>query len=82
MYYQLFIRNASFKEVQISCDTFEEVQQEMEKRSPKAVRVEYYNSEGHVGTAWKMRDWNTGFYNTYRKLKAGDSNNTRYAKQY
>jgi len=70
MYYQLFIRNASFKQVQFSCDTWEEVIEIMEQRSPKAVKIQYFNSDGLVGTAWKMRDWNTGTYNTYRKWAA------------
>jgi hypothetical protein len=68
MYYQLFIRNASFKEVQISCDSFDEVQQVVEQRQPKAARVEYYDERGLVGTAWKARSFKTGLYHTYKKV--------------
>jgi len=69
MYYQLFIRNSEFKEVQFSCDTWEEVIELIEKRDPQVCRVDYYNSFGWLGTAWKRKNFFSGFYDTYRKRK-------------
>ena len=70
-YFQVFYRNLKFQECQVSCDTFEEIYEEMERLNfPKFARVEYHNCQGLVGTAYKMRSFARGVYETYKKIKS------------
>jgi hypothetical protein len=69
MYFQLFITNRETqKKSQFSCDTFEEVQQVVEKKQPKFVFIEYYDCSGLVGIAYKYFDFLKGQYITYKKI--------------
>lgn len=70
MYYQVYFRNANFKQVQVSCDSWEEVIEVIEKRDPKFIDVHYFNSDGLVGIARKYKVFVTGLWKTWKKIKA------------
>jgi len=69
MYYQVFFYKSNGSISQVSCDNFNEVQQQAERFKTKKVVIEYYNSFGHVGTATKFKRFTTGEYFTARKEK-------------
>tara|TARA_R110002049_G_scaffold1956_1_gene14355 strand:+ start:307 stop:531 length:225 start_codon:yes stop_codon:yes gene_type:complete len=62
MYYQVYFqREVSSKVGQVSCDSWEEVQEEVTRlKFPKLVTVEYHNENGLFGTAKK-------FYNNLKE---------------
>lgn len=69
MYFQLYITSRTTgKTSQISCDTFEEVQNEVEKRNPKFLRYDAFDSTGLIGTAHKYFNVLKNEYITYKKV--------------
>jgi len=72
MYYQLFIKKTKQQTIpsQISCDDWNEVQQEIERLNrPKYVTVEYDNQDGLYGIAVKEYDELNEVYITISKKK-------------
>ena len=69
MYYQLFIqRQVSSPKFQISCDNWNEVQEEIIRLgNPRLVEVHYYDETGLVGVAKKMYLSLKECYKTYFK---------------
>ena len=71
MYMQLFVTNRlTQKESQFSCDNMEEVSEVVLKKSPKFLRICYYDCSGLVGEAWKYYNFSKDSYLTYKKVKA------------
>ena len=71
MYFQaFFLSKITGKFSQVSCDSFEELQEETEKRMPKFMYYEAHNSQGLVGIAYKYLPAFGSQYKTYKKISA------------
>ena len=71
MYYQLFItKRSNGKLAQFSCDDMIELNEYVESRKPKFLKIEYYNCSGLVGTAYHYYNFLKDSYITYKKIKA------------
>ena len=71
MYYQLFItKRSTGKLAQFSCDDMIELNEYVEARKPKFLKIEYHNCSGLVGTAYHYYNFLKDSYITYKKIKA------------
>ena len=68
MYYQVYIYKPNMKQAQHSCDSFTEVQELLEEKKPKFVRVEYFDQDGLVGIAKRMFSLIDQTYQRYGKI--------------
>lgn len=69
MYYQVFLKNKKTGNFnQHSIDTFHELQELVEKKKPKFLKVHYYNCFGLVGLAYQYFNFSEQVYKTYKKV--------------
>lgn len=71
MYYQLFLtKRSTGKLIQFSCDDMIELNEYVEDRRPKFLKIEYHNCTGLVGTAYHYYNFVKDSYIVYKKVKA------------